>query len=151
MLIRQRPSGGLYPQITGFPSTYPEFLAAFRDGQTIDDNLTAPVIANTLQAQMLKIGIASGHLTKKANTIPGDFVVDIFLTDEGAEQILTPQDRQYCKMAVELARKSVAESDGEPHPFVGAVVVKNGKVLSTGYRGETGEGRHGILRAQEDQ
>ncbi len=68
--------------------------------------------------------------------------MDIFLTDEGAEQILTPQDKQYCKMAVELARKSIAENDGEPHPYVGAVVVKDGTVLATGYRGETGEGRH---------
>ena len=45
-------------------------------------------------------------------------------------------------MAVELARKSLAENDGEPHPYVGAVVVKNGKVIATGYRGETGDGRH---------
>lgn len=45
-------------------------------------------------------------------------------------------------MAVKLARKSIAEKDGEPHPYVGAVVVKDGEVLATGYRGETGEGRH---------
>lgn len=59
-------------------------------------------------------------------------------------------DRKYCEMAVELARKSIAENDGEPHPYVGAVVVKfsafgsskDGEVLSTAYRGETGEGRH---------
>jgi pyrimidine deaminase RibD-like protein len=41
-----------------------------------------------------------------------------------------------------LARKSVAEDDGELHPYVGAVIVKDGKILTTGYRGETGEGRH---------
>jgi pyrimidine deaminase RibD-like protein len=45
-------------------------------------------------------------------------------------------------MAVELARKSVSENDGRLHPHVGAVVVKAGKVLATGYRGETGAGRH---------
>lgn len=54
----------------------------------------------------------------------------------------TPQDKQYCKMAVGLARKSIHENDGEPHPYVGAVVVKDGEVLATGYRGETGEGDH---------
>ena len=41
-----------------------------------------------------------------------------------------------------MAKKSVAENDGELHPYVGAVIVKDGKVISTGYRGETGEGRH---------
>jgi pyrimidine deaminase RibD-like protein len=143
MLIHTKlPPGQLYPQITQFPTNYLDFLAAFRGGQTIDDNLTATVIANTPQAAMLKIGITSGHLTKKGNPVQGESLVDIFLTDEGAEQILTPQDKQYCKMAVGLARKSIAENDGEPHPYVGAVVVKYGEILATGYRGETGEGRH---------
>ena len=71
----------------------------------------------------------------------GVFLVDIFLTEEGAELILT-QDRPHCKMAVDLARKSIPENDGDLHPYVGAVVVKDGKVIATGYRGETGDGRH---------
>jgi pyrimidine deaminase RibD-like protein len=79
---------------------------------------------------------------EKREPIQGESLVDIFLTDEGAERILTPQDNQYCEMAVALARRSIAENDGEPHPHVGAVVVKDGQILSTGYRGETGEGRH---------
>lgn len=143
MLIHEKlPQGHIYPQITQFPTNYIDFLVAFRGGQTIDNNLTATAIANTPQAAMLNIGITSGHLTKKGNPIQGESLVDIFLTDEGAEQILTPQDKQFCKMAVALARKSVAEDDGEPHPYVGAVVVKDGHVIATGYRGETGEGRH---------
>jgi pyrimidine deaminase RibD-like protein len=143
MLIHDKlPPGSMYPQVTQFSKNYVEFLAAFRGGQTIDNNLTATVIANTLQAYMLNIGITSGHLIKKGNPIQGESLVDIFLTDEGAEQILTPQDKQFCKMAVDLAQKSAAEDDGEPHPYVGAVVVKNGYVIATGYRGETGEGRH---------
>src|SRR6202034_4635294 len=133
-----------FPQITQAPTNYFEFLNFFRGGHTIDDNLTASAIASTVQAHLLKSAIDSGHLTKTKNMANrDDFVVDIVLTDEGAEQILTPQDRQYCTMAVELARKSIHESDGEPHPYVGAVVVKAGQVISTGYRGETGEGRHG--------
>jgi pyrimidine deaminase RibD-like protein len=145
MLIREkRPQGSLFPQITQAPTNYFEFLNFFRGGHTIDDNLTASAIASTVQAHLLKSAIDSGHLTKTKNMAnPDDFVVDIVLTDEGAEQILTPQDRQYCTMAVELARKSVHEDDGEPHPYVGAVVVKDGRILATGYRGETGEGRHG--------
>ena len=143
MLIKEKLAPGLiYPQITQFSTNYVEFLAAFRGGQTIDNNLTATSIAATPQAQMLQIAITSGHLIKKGSPIQGEALLDIFLTEEGAEQILTPQDKQFCKMAVELAYKSVMENDGEPHPYVGAVVVRDGTVISTGYRGETGEGRH---------
>jgi pyrimidine deaminase RibD-like protein len=142
MLIHEklRP-GQLYPQITQFPDNYADFLAAFRGGQTVDNNKYL-TMGNAVQTHLYKAAIASGHLTTKGNPIQGEFLVDIFLTDEGAEHILTPLDKQYCKMAVELAGKSIAENDGEPHPYVGAVVVKDGKVLATGYRGETGEGRH---------
>jgi pyrimidine deaminase RibD-like protein len=51
-------------------------------------------------------------------------------------------DREFCEVAVGLARKSVSENDGQPHPYVGAVVVKDGKILAKGYRGETGDGSH---------
>src|SRR5205823_3686815 len=40
------------------------------------------------------------------------------------------------------ARKSVAEDD-RLHPKVGVVIVKNGKIVVTGYRGESGTGDHG--------
>ena len=145
MLIREkRPQGSLYPQITQAPTNYFDFLNYFRGGHTIDNNLVAGVIANSTQANLLKSAIDSGHLTLSKNIAnPDESVADIFLTDEGAEQLITPQDRQHCKLAVELARKSIHESDGEPHPYVGAVVVKDGVVIATGYRGETGEGRHG--------
>jgi pyrimidine deaminase RibD-like protein len=142
MLIHERlPAGRIYPQLTQFPANYPDFLAAFRGGQTVDNN-TYLTTGNAVQTHLYKAAIASGHLTAKGNPIQGESLVDIFLTDEGTEHILSPQDKQHCKMAVELARNSIAESDGEPHPYVGAVVVKEGKVLATGYRGETGEGRH---------
>lgn len=145
MLIREkRPQGSLYPQITQAPTNYFDFLNYFRGGHTIDNNLTAGVIAISTQANLLKSAIDSGHLTLSKNTAnPDESVADIVLTDEGAEQLITPQERQYCKLAVELARKSIHENDGEPHPYVGAVVVKDGVVIATGYRGETGEGRHG--------
>lgn len=144
MLIREKVRPGhVYPQITQAPINYFDFLNFFRGGHTIDNNLTAGVIASSLQANMLKAAISSGHLTLTKNMAnPDESLADIILTDEGAEQILTPQDKQYCKLAVELARKSVAENDGELHPYVGAVVVKAGQVISTGYRGETGDGRH---------
>lgn len=45
-------------------------------------------------------------------------------------------DWKFAQMAVEEARKSISESEGTPNPKVGAVVVKDGKVLATAYRGE---------------
>lgn len=47
----------------------------------------------------------------------------------------TNEDRRYALLAIEEARKSVAEDD-RPHPKVGAVVVKNGTVVSKAHRGE---------------
>ncbi|HTD22498.1 MAG TPA: deaminase [Terriglobales bacterium] len=44
-------------------------------------------------------------------------------------------DRRFALMAIEEAQKSVPE-DGRPHPMVGAVVVKNGTVISKSHRGE---------------
>lgn len=142
MLIHTRlPPGHIYPQLTHLPANYDDFLAACRGGQTVDRNnyLTN---ADTPQTHLYKAAILSGHLTTKGNPIQGESLVDIFLTEKGAEHILVPQDRPFCKQAVELAKKSIAENDGELHPFVGAVIAKDGIVVATGYRGETGEGRH---------
>jgi pyrimidine deaminase RibD-like protein len=44
-------------------------------------------------------------------------------------------DRCFEEMAIQEARQSVAE-DERPHPRVGAVIVKNGKVVSKAHRGE---------------
>ena len=53
-----------------------------------------------------------------------------------AETIVT-DDHKFAQLAVEEARESIAEADGKPHPKVGAVVVKDGKVLGgrTSWRG----------------
>jgi pyrimidine deaminase RibD-like protein len=141
LLIHEKlPPGHIYPQLTQFPANYPDFLAAFRGGQTVDRN-TYLTTADTLQTNMYKTALASGHLTTQGNPIERD-LVDIFLTDKGAEHILVPQERQFCELAVGFAKKSIHENDGELHPYVGAVVVKDGEIISTGFRGETGSGRH---------
>ena len=145
MLIHEKlPQGYIYPQITQAPvSSYAEFLNFFRGGHTIDDNLGATVVAATLQASMLKIGIASGHLTKtRCMAIPNECLADITLTKSGAELIQIFFDRAFCEAAIAEARKSVAEDD-RFHPYVGVVIVKDGKILATGYRGESGKGDHG--------
>jgi pyrimidine deaminase RibD-like protein len=143
MLIREKlPQGYRYPQITEAPANYDDFLNFFRDGHTIDDNLGATTIAATPQARMLETAIASRHLTKTKNMLMDNGLADIYLTKSGAELIQSYCDRPFCEIAIAESRKSIAE-DNRPHPFVGAVVVKDGKILATGYRGESGKGDHG--------
>ena len=137
-LIRQKPPSNTYPELTQAPiRTYDEFLYFFRDGHTVDDNMTTDVIRNTVQHAMLTTALMSGHLMRTKNTsIPNEFLVDIQLTKSGLALVQTALDRIFCEEAIAEARKSIAEDDGEPHPYVGAVIVKDGKVLATGYRGE---------------
>jgi hypothetical protein len=62
MLIHTKlPPGHLYPHLTQFPTNYADFLAAFRDGQTVGDN-SYLTTAGTLQTNMYKTALASGHL-----------------------------------------------------------------------------------------
>jgi pyrimidine deaminase RibD-like protein len=65
-----------------------------------------------------------------------------------SEQLVEVDDRKFARMAIDEARKSVSESDGRPHPKVGAVVVKDGKVLSAAHRGEV-PGNHAEFTALE--
>jgi pyrimidine deaminase RibD-like protein len=58
-------------------------------------------------------------------------------------------DRRFAAMAIEEALKSIPE-DERPHPKVGAVVVKDGKVLSKAHRGEK-EKSHAEYVALEDK
>jgi pyrimidine deaminase RibD-like protein len=145
LILKKLPQGSIYPQITQAPiDSYADFLNFFRGGHTIDDNVDAPAIASTLAAAMLRIGIASGHLKKTKNiAIPDEFLADVVLTKPGSQLIQTTLDQTFCELAIAEARKSIAEDDDEPHPFVGVVIVKDGKILATGYRGESGNGDHG--------
>lgn len=144
MLIHQKLPSGRYPQITDAPTNYAEFLNFFRGGQTIDNNLDEDTpISRTVQANMLKSAVESGHLTKIKNmAIPDESLLNISLTKSGQEFIQPAFDRKFCQAAIAEARKSVAEDD-RLHPKVGVVIVKDGKILATGYRGESGKGDHG--------
>lgn len=72
--------------------------------------------------------------------------------DEELQQVKSMQpasdDHKFARMAIVEARKSVHENDGKPHPWVGAVVVKDGKVLSSAHRGEV-PGNHAEFTALE--
>src|SRR5438067_7513739 len=101
MLIHKKlPEGHIYPQITQVPITsYADFLNAFRGGHTIDDNVDALTIANTMHAAMLRIAIAGGHLTKLKNmAIREEFLADISLTKSGSQLIQTTLDQTFCEM-----------------------------------------------------
>jgi len=50
-------------------------------------------------------------------------------------------DRVYAELAIAEARKSKSEL-GKISPYVGAVAVRDGKLLGSAYRGELGEGDH---------
>jgi pyrimidine deaminase RibD-like protein len=144
LITKKLPQGSIYPQLTHAPITsYADFLNHFRGGHTIDDNLSAPVIQNTVQYAMFTTAVNSGHLTKTKNmAIPDESLADICLTKPGSELIQSFFDRTFCEAAIAEARKSVAE-DNRLHPYVGVVVVKDGKILATGFRGESGDGNHG--------
>lgn len=57
-------------------------------------------------------------------------------------------DLEFMRMAIDVSRKCKGE-DGRQHPKVGAVIVKDGQVLTTSYRGELGEGEHAEFTALE--
>src|SRR5271170_4792038 len=65
-----------------------------------------------------------------------------------AEETAEDSDRKFAQLAIEEARKSVAENDDKPHPWVGAVVVKDGKMLCAAHRGEV-PGNHAEFVALE--
>ncbi len=92
---------------------------------------------------MFTTAVMSGHLTRTKNTsIPDEFLVDVHLTKSGLEIVQNVWDRIFSEGAIIQARKSVSEDD-RLHPHVGVVIVKDGTVLATGHRGESGEGDHG--------
>lgn len=49
---------------------------------------------------------------------------------------------KWMKMAVAEGRKSSSEKRSDPAPKVGAVLVKDGILLGTAYRGQSGSGNH---------
>jgi pyrimidine deaminase RibD-like protein len=62
------------------------------------------------------------------------------------------QIRSWMRMAVDLGKKSISEGD-PTKPYVGAVVVKDGHVVGSGYRGMTQPGHHaefGVLQGISD-
>ena len=67
---------------------------------------------------------------------------------ENLQERITPEDREFMKLAIEEAKRSSAE-DSRPHPRVGVVVALDGKILAKSHRGESEPGRHAEFVALE--
>jgi pyrimidine deaminase RibD-like protein len=65
----------------------------------------------------------------ETNASPSEKLLDSFESGDA-------DDWKFARRAIDQARKSIPELDGKIHPKVGAVVVKNGQVLSEAHRGE---------------
>lgn len=54
---------------------------------------------------------------------------------------MQPEELEFMRLAIDESRKCTPE-DGRTHPRVGAVVVREGKILGASYRGELSKGEH---------
>jgi pyrimidine deaminase RibD-like protein len=104
-----------------------------------------------------KLGSLTRHLKKLVNDTQQQICNEVTLQlleqrkkHTSSQTIESPvaDDYKFAKLALEEARKSVAEGDNKPHPKVGAVVVKDGQALSVAHRGEV-LGNHAEFMALE--
>ena len=58
--------------------------------------------------------------------------------------IYTVEDKKFMRRALDIAQKGLGRTD--PNPVVGAVIVKNGKIISEGYHKKAG-GLHAEIEA----
>jgi pyrimidine deaminase RibD-like protein len=108
-LIHMQPSGNL---------PYDSVTAWTREDQDTTEKLLQGLSARFVQS-----------LEFELDRIAGNAHVEL------AKTAGTSDDRRFALMAIEEALRSVPE-DERPHPKVGAVIVKNGRVLGKAHRGE---------------
>jgi|ERR1700733_1420514 len=118
-------------------------------GAAIDDDILADV--KSLRATLIGHIAASNESGLPSGVPARQFFQPMLETNTGAivntiscqieQRKIVPKikrteiDRVFQEMAIQEARQSIAE-DNRLHPKVGAVVVKNGKVVSKAHRGE---------------
>jgi pyrimidine deaminase RibD-like protein len=115
-LIYMRPSGNL---------PYDPATAWTREDEQVTEKLLESLSARIVQS-----------LGFELDTLAGRAHVELAKASRNAGSTLEGDDRRFGQMAIEEALKSVPEDD-RPHPKVGAVVVKDGRVLSKAHRGES--------------
>ncbi len=115
-------------------------------------NLAGPLLPETLSARLsyVKVDFDNIYSAYEARAEIDSLLPDIesILEQDATFAENAEVDRKFARLAIDEARKSVSEPDGRPHRLVGAVVVKNGQVLSVAHRGEA-EGNHAEFIALE--
>jgi len=115
-LIYMRPSGNL---------PYDAAVAWNREDEVTTDKLLEGLSGRFI----LSLGFDVERLAGRAH-------VELAKAGRSAGSALEGDDRHFSQMAIEEGLKSVSEND-RPHPKVGAIVVKGGRVLSKAHRGES--------------
>ena len=115
-LIYMQPSGNL---------PYDPSTAWTREDEVMTERLLEGLPGRVIQS----LGFHLDRLTGSARVEAAKVSRSTGSTVEG-------DDRRFARMAIEEALKSVPE-DERPHPKVGALVVKDGRVLSKAHRGES--------------
>ncbi len=140
-------------QYMGFPKTFiekqDELLLRFADmasdgPKTILNINEAPHLITEVAAKDMEEIFQIAELLYELQLIEGDPRADrIKITARGWSHIdnITDNDLKFMRLAIEEARKSKVEDD-RVHPMVGVVVVNDGKILASGYRGELTPGDH---------
>ncbi len=111
--------------------------------QTLGQNTPAGTFDSLSKQIVSRIGAMISRLVSDLAIKRDEKILD----DRKTKQV-SAADYKFARLAIDEARKSVPENDGRPHPWVGAVVVKDGKVLGTAHRGEV-PGNHAEFVALE--
>jgi pyrimidine deaminase RibD-like protein len=115
-------------------------------------NLAGPILPETLSARLssIKVDFDNIYSAYEARAEIDSLLPDIesILEQPATFAENAEVDRKFARLAIDEARRSVSETDGRSHPRVGAVVVKNGQVLSVAHRGEA-PGNHAEYIALE--
>ena len=128
---------------------FSEILTSVQETQKLQTSHSAQALHNFVKTRGADGDVTSNLTTSSAHG--HDRVLMEWKVWRGQVQLtktVRDDDREFARMAIEEARKSVPENDGRPHPAVGAVVVKNRQVLATAHRGEA-EGNHAEYIALE--
>jgi pyrimidine deaminase RibD-like protein len=122
--------------------THKAYLLSYR--YPTQSTTTRPPIPFAEEIDLDYLGVGSDDVRRIVERMAAQGMLEAVMETDGrpAEKLLASyesedaDDAKFARQALDQARKSVSEPDGKIHPKVGAVVVKNGKVLSQSHRGE---------------
>jgi pyrimidine deaminase RibD-like protein len=120
--------------------------------RTVDDAEIAAALSIPLDEVQRQLDILESQcLINAANSFEnqsawisprGLLAVEEIRTRQVPAAALAPTEHALMELSVELARRCSSETPGRESPKVGAILVRDGHVLATAYRGELGHGEH---------